>query len=81
MRGYVGTYAGPPYLSAGSASMKAANLAGPGFAFQSNLASAHGSASGAGASTRGPASAGGGVSALGSASESARGSTSAVAGD
>ena len=28
--GYAGTYAGPPYLSAGSASMKAANLAGPG---------------------------------------------------
>ena len=65
----------------GRASIKAANLAGPGVAFQSNLSSARGSASGAGASTRGPASAGGGVLALGSASESARGSTSAVAGD
>ena len=35
LRGYAGTYAGPPYLSAGNASMKAAYLAGPGFAFQS----------------------------------------------
>ena len=68
--------------------MKAANLAGPGFAFQSNLASAHGSASGAGASDARPG-VGGRRCFSGSASVSgarlglarARGSTSAVAGD